>query len=895
MRHFTAAYSTTLLALCVAAIIANSALAADKTPGLQRSPFETLSQASGPTLFTELPPAATGIDIVNEYLDPRMWDDRYQEFALGSIGTGITVGDYDNDGNPDLYIVNKTGLSKLYRNLGNWKFEDTTQKAGLAPEAESGLLSWFGSDEDENAVEIWKQGAAFADIDNDGDLELYLCRFSAPNQLFINQGDGTFTEAENANGLALNSASGMACFADFDRDGWLDAYVQTNLLDSATSPDGNRDRLYRNNGDGTFTDITDAAGISGLTLGHSATWWDFNEDNWLDLYIANDFATPDQLYRNNGDGTFTNVLDQVVPHQPFSSMGADLGDIDNNGHIDFFVADMAPTKHEMDHRGMAVTRYSMREESIKPGTVPQYMYNALYLNNGTGRMQEGAWLYGIARTDWTWSTRFVDLDNDGWLDLHVTNGMSREYQNDDLRQRIYRTVHPKARLAVMKSSPVMNESNLAYRNQEGQGFKRIEQDWGLGEVGVSFGTAFADFDNDGDLDLVYSNLDAPPTILRNDSQTGNRVIFDLRGSASNRYGVGSTIEIQTKSGKQLRRLVLARGYLSSSEPALHFGLGEDTKIQTATINWPSGETQVLKNIAANQRLLIQEPSSPASPRPQLVKNKRTAPIFKKEAAPSLTPTPKDQPEPGLPFLKSTLWNCASQADFNGDGIPDYAIGNQGLNTHYQATPENPNVFFKGNFGGRSPNQQVEAYYQDGRLLPFASRKELIAAIPPLQRRLASTNKYAASSIEEVLPPAALAQATRSEITELRSGLLIGQPDGSQRFMPFPFIAQIAPIQDFGVADFDGDGHLDLVAAQNNYEVPAHISRYDGGLGQLLLGNGDGTFRAIDPQTSGIIIDGHALSLHIEDLNQDGKPDFIVLRAGQEPLAFRNQFEDTSSN
>lgn len=866
---------------------------------LNSAPLAPPSPQTGATLFTRLSPEETGILANNEYADPRMWGERYQEFALGSIGTGITVGDYDNDGKPDLYIVNKTGPSKLFRNLGNWKFEDTTQKAGLAPEAESGLLSWFSSDEDENDVEIWKQGAAFADIDNDGDLDLYLCRNSAPNQLFINQGDGTFTEAEDANGLALNSASGMACFADFDRDGWLDVYVQTNLLDAATSSDGNRDRLYRNNGDGTFADISDAAGISGLTLGHSATWWDFNEDKWPDLYVANDFDTPDTLYRNNGDGTFTNVLDQVIPHQSFSSMGADLGDIDNNGHIDFFVADMAPTTHEMDHRGMAITRYSMREENTPLGVAPQYMYNALYLNHGAGRMQEGAWLYGIARTDWTWSPRFVDLDNDGWLDLHVTNGMSREYQNDDLRQRIYRTINPQARLAVMKSTPVMNESNLAYRNQKGQGFKRIEQEWGLGEVGVSFGTAYADFDNDGDLDIAYTNLDAPPTILRNESQSGNRVIFDLRGSASNRYGVGASIEIQTKSGKQLRQLVLARGYLSSSEPALHFGLGEDTTIQRATISWPSGETQVLENIPANQRLLVQEPSksqaSPASPRPELVKHKRTTPIFKKEAAPSLSPTPKNQPKSNSPFLESTLANCDIQADFNGDGIPDHAIGNQGLNTHYQATPENPIVFFEGNFGGRRPNQRVEAYYQDGRLLPFASRKEIIAAIPSLQRRIPSTNKYAASTIEEIFPPAALANANRTEITELRSGLMVGQPDGSQRFIPFPFIAQIAPIQDFGVADFDGDGHLDLVAAQNNYEVPAHISRYDGGLGQLLLGNGDGTFRTIDPETSGIIIDGHALSIHIEDLNQDGKPDFIVQRAGQEPIAFLNQSEGTSSN
>lgn len=858
------------------------------------TPFDSPSTGGGTTQFTRLDSEETGIIASNDYADPRMWSDRYQEFALGAIGTGVTVGDYDNDGRPDLYVVNKTGPSKLFRNLGSWKFEDTTIRAGLAPESGGGVLSWFGGSDSEESVEIWKQGAAFADTDNDGDLDLYLCRFDAPNQLFINQGDGTFLEAENANGLGLRSASGMAAFADFDRDGWLDVFVQTNMLDSATSPDGSEDRLYHNNGDGTFDDVTDAAGISGLTLGHSATWWNFNDDGWPDLYRANDFATPDNLYRNNGDGTFTDVLNEVVPHQPFSSMGADLGDVDNDGHVDFFVADMAPTTHEMDHRGMAVTRYAMREEVKDPSAVPQYMYNALYLNNGTGRMREAAWLYGIARTDWTWSTRFEDLDNDGWLDLHVTNGMSREYQNDDLRQRILRTVQPNARLALMKSSPVMNEANLAYRNKQGQGFESIENAWGLGEIGVSFGTAFADFDNDGDLDLVYTNLDAPPTILRNDSQAGNRVIFDLRGSASNRFGVGASIEIQTASGKRLRQLVLARGYLSSSEPAIHFGLGTDELIQSATIYWPSGVVQTLNDLPANHRFLVKEPmQSNLSSESDLAAAKAET-MFERGRESSAYQMVSEKLEPiaveAIPnaAFRAPLAAVAYPADFNSDGITDYVIGNQGMNTFYQASPENPIVIFEGNFGGKDRNQRIEAYYEEGRLLPFISRKELTELIPPLQRRIPSTNKYAGSSIEEILPPVALEKAQRTEVTELRSGVLLGRADGSYHFIPFPVIAQIAPIQDFGIADFDGDGYLDLIAAQNDFDVPASISRFDGGLGQLLLGNGDGTFRPVDPKVSGIVIPGHATSIHVEDLDQNGTLDFIVNRAGLASLSFLNQ-------
>ena len=308
--------------------------------GLRSVQLHPRSGPRGATLFVTLPPEQTGVRTDNPYDDPAMWGRHYREFSLGAIGSGVAIGDYDGDGLPDIFVVGKTGPNHLFRNLGNFHFEDVTERAGVAGPPFTGA---------------WKQGAAFADVNNDGKLDLYVCRFGAPNLLYINQGDGTFKEEAAARGLALSDSSGMAAFCDYDRDGWLDVFIQTNLLDGERHPNGQRDRLFHNNRDGTFTDVTDVAGISGDTQCHAATWWDFDGDGWPDLYVDNDFRDPDLLYHNNRNGTFTNVLSSVVPHTPHSSMGADLGDVNNDGHLDLLVADMATPNRTKDHRGMAET------------------------------------------------------------------------------------------------------------------------------------------------------------------------------------------------------------------------------------------------------------------------------------------------------------------------------------------------------------------------------------------------------------------------------------------------------------------------------------------------------------------------------------------------------------
>jgi enediyne biosynthesis protein E4 len=1065
-------------------------------PGLEMAPLAVRSKPSGQTMFTLLPPEQTGIHCKNYFGDPQMWGRRYTELMNGALGTGVAVADYDNDGRPDVFVVSKTGPSRLFRNLGDWKFGDVTAAAGLA-----------GSDDTKTDRSDWTQGAAWADVNNDGRLDLYVCRFAAPNLLYVNRGDGTFREEAQVRGLAVTDASGIGTFFDYDRDGWLDVYVQTNLLDSAKSPNGQRDYLFHNRGDGTFENVTEPAGIKDENLAHGTAVWDYDDDGWPDLYVANDFTAADKLYHNNRNGTFTDVINSVVPLMPYSSMGADQGDINNDGRLDLFVADMAATSHEKDHRGMAYSRTLKKDTAeTDSSSPPQYSRNALFLNTGTGRVREAAHLTGLSATDWTWSVRFEDLDNDGRVDLHVTNGMIREYQNVDLLDRMILAETFTERIGIMRSSPRSMETNLAYRNTGDLRFEEVGAKWGLAQTGVSFGAAYGDFDGDGDLDVVLANHEENPTVLRNDSDSGHRLIVSLRGVASNRFGVGATVRIETASGRQVRALVLARGYLSTSEPLLHFGLGPDTQIQTLTIDWPSGHTQRFTDLPADRRLIITEPTGPArpaalppQPRTQFTEvseiyglNLKSEESFDLENQPlvstrfdrlgpalalgdlnqdgapdlvlggtgrqpaqillqtngrfalagQLPASPVDDgplllfdydgdgltdllqtkaganrsasspsfqpvlhhnsgtgftPQPGalpplsmsvgaavvadfdrdnrldvflgarvLPgkypqpprsallrniggrfedvtealapalrevgLVRSALWSDVDadgwpdllfalewggvryfhndqgrgftdqsasagfsaagdgwwislcSADFNGDGRLDYAVGNTGLNTLYQT----PALLFVGSFKGGSAVQLVEAYYEGDRLFPRRTRKELGAQIPGILQRFPRNDAYAQATLPTLLGSDLLASARRFSATELRSGVFLSQPGGMYRFSALPRIAQIAPIQGMAAGDFDGDGKADLYAVQNSYSPNPGIGRFDGGLSQLLLGDGRGDFTPMEPAQSGLVVPGDAKALVVLDLDANGWPDFLLSRNNSPTLAWRNE-------
>lgn len=1033
-----------------------------------------------------------------------MWWELYHEFEVGEIGTGVAIGDYDGDGKPDIFVVSKTESCRLFRNLGNFKFEDVTEKAGLADHGETAA--------------IWKQGATFVDINNDGLLDIYVCRFNAPNLLYINQGDGTFKEMAHQYGLDVKDACVMAAFCDYDRDGALDVFIQTNLLDASGHQNGQRNYLFHNNRDGTFTNVTDKAGIlAEPAQGHAAIWWDFDGDGWPDLYVANDFIAGDKLYHNNRDGTFTNIIDRAVPRMPFSAMGADLGDVNNDGLIDFMVADMAATTHEKDQRGMVNSR-SQAAEPVDESAQQNYR-NALYINTGTGRFLEASFLAGLDATDWTWSLRFEDLDNDGRLDLFVTNGMHRESTNADLLSSEMVAESPRERIGIMRGSPVMSENHFAFRNMGDLVFKDVSAAWGLNQKSVAFGAAFGDLDGDGDLDLVYTNYQGNVTLLRNDSPSGHRVIFDLRGTISNRFGVGATVKIESALGLQVRTLVLERGILSSSEPMLHFGLGEDTVIQRVTIDWPSGRAQTFENLVVDQRYVVTEPANadaPLAPPPLKIvaqfndvsdslglkfaskeepvdetAQQRLLPVRLNRRGPALavgdldgdgtdeiilagtsqTParivqksangnyvngdlsalapvnvlddgptlifdadgdgkndllitkggnalpsgSPEYQPKlflndghsglraapadslptlslsvgaavagdfnrdglldvflgarvengqypisprsvllvnrggkfedvtdtvaPGLRevgMVTSALWsdvdgdgwadllvtlewgtvkyfhndhgqrledwtekagfasagtgwwNSIAAADFNGDGKLDYVVGNAGLNTQYHADATHPGLLFFGDFNGSGEEPQiVEAYYEGDRLYPWRSRKDLGASIPSVLKKYPKNNAYAKATLEEIVGAAKLKEAQRFAATELRSGVFLSQPDGTYKFEPLPRLAQIAPIFGVVAGDFDGDGLVDIYAVENSYAPIPVVGRENGGLSQLLRGDGHGHFEAVPARESGLVVPGDAKAVATLDFNDDGWADFLVTRNNNTTMAFQN--------
>ncbi|MFO1511799.1 MAG: VCBS repeat-containing protein [Verrucomicrobiota bacterium] len=635
-----------------------------------------------------------------------------------SLYGGICTADFDNDGLTDFYVTSPVGGNRLYHNLGDFRFEDVTESAGLLD------------------TNFWGTGATFVDINNDGRLDIYACGYRRPNRLFINQGPGSdgrvhFVEKAHEYGLDFNGASMTMAFGDFDRDGDLDAYLATTALPpppgvkfgvryEGSKPvvpkelqeywellylPGNRpkpteagqfDHFYRNDG-GRFTEITSQAGIDGPFMTLSALWWDFDCDGWPDLYVSNDYLGPDKLYRNNGNGTFTDVIRQTVPHTPWSSMGTDIGDLNNDGRIDLMTTDMLGSTHF--RRNVMMGEATKQEWFLEFAEPRQYIRNAVFLNTGVGRMMEFAYQGGLAGTDWTWGGRIEDFDNDGREDIFVTDGMVRDVQNADVGIYADRTFGGgSAKWAEFwASQALLRETNKVFRNVGELRFERAEIPWGLARQGVSFGCATADFDNDGRLDLVVNNADAPVSIYRNQGATGHSIRIRLKGTQSNRFGVGATVRVEAGGAAQVRYLTLARGWLSATEPVLHFGLGNATRIASLTIDWPCSPRQSFTNLEADRFYTITEPTNSSrvlvSPlKPVLTR----APLFQATNLLdniSIVEPPFDDfaREPLLPWKLSQRSGCTAWGDVNGDGNPDLFIG---------GTPGQPGRLFIRNAAGR---------------------------------------------------------------------------------------------------------------------------------------------------------------------------------------------------
>lgn len=585
------------------------------------------------TLFERMDASYTGIEFNNRIIENDSLN--VVDFEYIYNGGGVGVGDLNNDGLADLFFSGSQTSCKLYINKGNFRFDDVTAKSGIA-------------------TPYWNTGVSMVDINADGFLDIYLCtvnpniRQHSPNQFFINKGPGPdgipiFEERAAVMGLADEGYSTQAAFLDYDNDGDLDCYVLTNALESynRAQPFGQRkdgrgksnDRLYRNDGNASgglphFTDVSREAGINTEGWGLGIAVCDINNDGWKDIYCANDFQSNDLLWINNRDGSFTNRIDEYVKHQSMNSMGMDIADIDNDGRPEIVNLDMMPEDNLRQKTMFSKPNQDVFRLQMQRQYQPQYVRNSLQYNRGTGVdghpvFSEIGYFSGIYATDWSWSALLADFDNDGMRDLFITNGYPKDISNLDFTAYTSQSLigmagsekvmneRKRERLNKMESLLGVKKPNVIFRNTGGLCFKDVTGEWGLDLPSFSNGAAYADLDNDGDLDLVANTINDPALVYRNNSDAasanaGHYLRIRLIGNRSNLGGIGSRVYVYVGGGLRYIEHSPYRGYVSTVDNILHFGLGRFGVVDSLKIVWPGGTMQTMKGVSADQLLTVHE-------------------------------------------------------------------------------------------------------------------------------------------------------------------------------------------------------------------------------------------------------------------------------------------------
>jgi hypothetical protein len=639
-------------------------------------------------LFELLSPRVTGVTFVNELPVDTAFN--ILEYLYFYDGGGVAAGDVDGDGLPDLYFTSSVGPNRLYRNLGNYRFEDITGRAGVADSVG------------------WKTGVTMADVNGDGHLDIYVSAVDyrtmhGHNVLYINNGDGTFTDRTEQYGLAFTGFSTQAIFFDYDGDGDLDMYLLNHSQHSERSRSlrpqreprhgGGAHRLYRNDG-GHFVDVSEQAGIYGGVEGYGlgVVASDLNSDGCPDLYIANDFQENDFLYLNNCDGTFTESIATAMGHTSRASMGVDAADFNNDGRPDVVVLDMLPDREDILKTSANAEDYDITYMKERAGYRPQYGRNTLQLNRGAGRFSEIGYLAGVDATDWSWGPLFADLDNDGLKDLFITNGIYR--RPNDLDYLAYVATEPvQASLRqgtsrelltrLLERMPQVPLANYAYRNNGDLTFTNEAAAWGLGQPGFSNGAAYVDLNHSGALDLVVNNIHAPASIYRNRARTtnGNHYLeVVLRGGGKNTGGIGAKVLIAQGGREQLLEEMPTRGFESSVDPRLHFGLGVATVVDSLTVTWPDRRVQVLTRVPVDQTVTLSQDA--ARGRAVEPRRRTTHPLFANVTASSVGLDFKHDEhtfwdydrEPLIPHQVSREGPALAVGDVNGDGLDDIYVG-----------------------------------------------------------------------------------------------------------------------------------------------------------------------------------------------------------------------------
>ena len=813
-------------------------------------------------IFKALDHNDTGIGFRNSLTENNLLNGL--KFQYLYIGGAVAVGDINNDKLPDIYFTSILGDNKLYLNKGDLKFEDISAKAGVT--ATGGI----------------KTGVAFIDINADGYLDIYQCRSgleeaTRQDLLFINNKDLTFTESATKFGLIETNMTNHVNFLDYDKDGDLDMYQlnhpmdfnMTNNMQVVKDANGkisrqtkqtdlqHSDKLFRNNGNNSFTDVTTEAGITNRAFGLSTAIHDFNDDGYPDIYVANDYIEPDFLYINNKNGTFSDHLYEYFQHTTNNSMGMDIVDINNDGLSDLISLDMLSE----DNYRQKTLKSSMQKERYNTllgyGYGKQQLRNGLQINNGNGKFSDIACLAGISNTDWSWSPVVHDFDNDGARDIFISNGYNRDVTNLDYLnftldsvQQVVGFENIKNINDFLKLIPSTKLRNYMFRNNRDLTFSDVSEDWGIKEKTFSNGSVSADLDGDGDLELIISNQDDYASIYENKSNdiTDNHYLrVKVEGDGQNPSAIGAKISIKYGNNEQqYEEVTPIRGFFSSNEPISHFGLGSNTSVAMLSVTFPNGKVTNIENVKADQVLTVNVKDATGN----AVASSKSASDWTETDVSGLAFTHKENAyddfdrEFLIPHKCSTFGPCMKVADVNKDGLDDVFIGG--------ASGQSAQLFLQQNGGFKSTSSSVFAAdkaFEDTGCTFFDADAD------------GDLDLYVCSGGNEQ-PLGSGAYQDRLYVNDGK-----GNFAKARNAIPNMDISTKA----VSAFDYDGDGDLDL--AVGGRVVPG---QYPIAPQSMILENNKGIFTdvtsvvASDFQHIGMVTD-----LVAADMDKDGKPELIV--------------------
>lgn len=640
------------------------------------------------TLFVQLDSAATNINFVNKV--PNIKGKlSIVDYLYYYNGGGVAAGDINNDGLTDLFFVSNLNKNKLFINKGDLKFEDVSERAGIGGFSE------------------WKTGVTMADVNGDGWLDIYVCAvvdymaLEGSNELFINNGDGTFTEKSSEYGLDFTGFSTQATFFDYDHDGDLDMYLLNHAVHTSRSYDkvlartlpdkAAGDYLFRND-NGKFKDVSAEAGIYQTVMGYGLgiAIGDVNNDGWEDIYVTNDFQEDDYCYVNNHDGTFTDKGRQYFKHFSRFSMGVDIADINNDGFEDVMTLDMYPPEEYIEKTSQGDDAWDLYLYKLSFGYHHQFIRNCLQISNGGKNFSDWSMLSGVAATDWSWSVLMNDFNNDGIKDIFISNGIARrptdldylKFSHEDSMLYAAQLTNHQLERAIARM-PEGKIHNYIFEGDSDIVFKDRSSDWGFEKATLSNGAAYADLDNDGDLDIITNNLNEPSVIYQNranEKSGNNSITVNLKGIEKNTAGIGAKVFVKTGAEFQMQQLAPTRGFLSSVDNKLIFGIGKNQSADSVIVVWNDASSQSLANVKAGEKVVFDQKGSSKDPL-HISLYKPEKPYFQdvtNEVKVDYKHTENkflDFYREGLmPFLVSTEGPKIAVGDVNGDGFDDFYVG-----------------------------------------------------------------------------------------------------------------------------------------------------------------------------------------------------------------------------